>query len=661
MRGTATRWLLLLAAAAAAGVWFFVDRASHVPGGVPDAVTQGVERDLTEGGAGDGGLHAPPTGGNDRLVAVAPREVEKGTAQSGQLTEVRNLPPQRAGTIRFQGRVQVEDNAPFVSNGAVVRVYHDTTSDVPKLLGDAPVGASGQFWLDVGALGDHSPASIFDPYVYGVLIAPGYERSENGESLSQAVDGVLNVELNTSSGLAMCRGQAITAAGEPIAGAVVRFIDWGIVGENMAEGEVRTDEDGRYSFEAQPMAWVDALITHPSQGVGKVGGRFESGSWVLDLGLTVLVPRNLVSGVLRHYGGGGLPGIQMYAESADPDVEATSQDILTDERGRFRFANLDAITYRISHDFAEDDSETIVAKPGAVNLDYSLGRPTVLVKLEDQAGRPVEPSSFLAAAFDPERGRRAKNGVGSTIDQLDTTNGGRLLILDKPGHIVIAGQTWVDGKRWNATRVINVGREHKVVTLRFEREASSPVRFAVSDTDGSPMEAWNVLIRDPRSGMGLGSIKHDQSGTTELAPGDWVAHITPKGTSMALPFSADIQIPKGGTEPTTVELRAKSSGGRLRISTRASAGLARTPELKKGGHSLVRISAKKNKMGGSLKMPMDGVSRLHPFILRPGSYTVTMLCIGSNRKHAKATAVVETVEVRAGEIVDISALFTPAQ
>ena len=469
---------------------------------------------------------------------------------------------------RVTGRVIDSEDQPFDATDAVVRVYgEDDAGRDDAVLGTASVSASGHFWIDLRRSRRREAIHDTSGSVWVRLIAPGYESADAGGDLSDAVDGVLTLNLETWRGSLLARGRIVDSTGAPVPYARVVHVQWGPLAEDIQNDDLQAESDGRFDFGVETHGWIDVVSVHPSFGVVKAGGRLDPGTTVFEFGDLVLEERGVVSGIVRGYGG---HPIASYGVSLTPVVDddfVRSHDVVSDAQGRFRFANLDDVAYHVSHEFTKVDIGSCpVVRPDTSGYVVKVEYPTASVTIVGPDGVPIAADAF-ACRFIPDTSSKNQN---RWVDVTEPQPGVHRIIFDRPGKFAIGAHIHVDGQRWSATRVVNIHREHLEVELRLLPDEGHAARFIVHGTQGDAVTGWRASIIDPRTRMRIGRASHG-SDTVAVMPGTWTVNIEPREPSTFLAFSTNFEVPKDSPEgPLVVHAHAEQDGGRLRLSVRAT-------------------------------------------------------------------------------------------
>lgn len=514
-------------------------------------------------------LRMPTERGNVRLAPVA---VERELHSAGATTAdaVPAVPTSRPvfGKYRVTGRVIDVEDRPFHATDAVVRVYgEDHAGHDDVVLGTAAVSASGHFWIDLRRSRRNAALHDASGHVWVRLVAPGYESADAGGDLSEAVGGVLTLDLETSRGGLMARGRIVDSAGVPVPEAGLHFVQWGPLGDDIQNEDLLAESDGRFDFQIDTFGWIDVVAVHPSLGVVKAGGRLDPGMTVFDFGDLVLEERGVVSGIVRGYGGNAIASYYVALTPVIDDDYIRSHEVASDAQGRFRFANLDDVAYHVSHEFTMVDTESCpIVRPDTTGYVVKVEHPTARVTIVDPDGVPITADGF-ACRFVPEATSKGQN---RWIDIDEPQPGVHRIIFDRAGKFAIGAHIHVDGQRWSATRVVNIRREHLEIELRLLPDEGHAVRFIVHGTQGDAVTGWRARVIDPRTNMRIGRASHG-SDTLAVMPGTWTVNVEPREPSTFLAFSTEFEVPKDVPDgPLVVHAHAKQDGGRLRLSVRAT-------------------------------------------------------------------------------------------
>lgn len=468
------------------------------------------------------------------------------------------------GALRIVGRVLVDDEAPLPPVEARVRFHlGDSRSSRSRSLGEALV-RGGAFVFDVpgAAVARMERLGARAGSIAYVLLAPGYEASEDEVEVTDAVDGVLHVELTTNERGLLVVGRVVTPSGDPVAAEVMVF-DFGSLGQDLEQHELRADTAGVFQVALARGGFIDVIARHPTYGVAKVAGVSDATTRQLDLGDVVLEQRAVVSGAIVGFGRAPLGLHALQLEPLDDSGAFPWHEGNTDDSGHFRFACLDPIPYRVwiaGVDAPEEDVPVVT--PDALDLEFFVPIASARVTVVGPDGAPV-PNVNLAA--------RAVQRVGSTwrvggpgdaeLRESESTPGVFHLTFSHSVTYSIAASATVEDVRWVAAERIEIGAEHRAVRLALEPAARTELTVEVTAPDGSQVPAWRVTFVDPATGVN-GALATTASAKVALSPGTWTARVEPRGDTYVLPFQAEAQVT---AETDQLTLRAPALGGKLTI------------------------------------------------------------------------------------------------
>ena len=242
-----------------------------------------------------------------------------------------------------------------------------------------------------------------------------------------AQDVAVSIELRRSAGIT---GRVVDAAGNAVARATI-----GTVQQDRYHSGTQSDRDGAFFTEFHRTAdyWPTKLcVVHPRLGsvTVPVPPSKEQGVPV-DLGDVVLVPRQLVRGVVQLRDGSAVAGVQVGLREIDPSLgddrqairkwlmaegrknvgavlregELVVRDMQTNSEadGSFQFAGLDpSCTYIVQLRLAKGSADAIV-HPGDELVRLQVDGQLVTVEVVDVHGDAVTGVDLNCEGYDPER------------------------------------------------------------------------------------------------------------------------------------------------------------------------------------------------------------------------------------------------------------------
>ncbi|MEZ6015788.1 MAG: hypothetical protein R3F49_11780 [Planctomycetota bacterium] len=479
----------------------------------------------------------------------------------------------RPGALRIVGVVVNEDGERVPLPDA--RAHFIRTSDSGERARDlGEVSASsGSFTFDVPQPGLARLRRAGAPRgsIECVVSAPGYEVSSETVDAADAVDGVLRVQLVAWERALLVRGRVVAPDGTPVLEADVRVIDFGSLDQEIELHELQTDPAGRFQMSLDRLGIVDVVARHSRHGVAKVEQDGRAGTRLIDFGDVVLRPRGVLSGTLLGYGRAPLAQHLLSLAPLDDSEGRASYDQVTDDDGRFCFACLDAVPYRLYvNDVDVDDEARPIFTPDAVGLEVTAPIASARVQVVDGDGVPADGVELAVRAVRRVEGEWRVGGPGDADVRPSKDEPGLYYVtFSHPTTYSLAAGTTIGAVRWSAKARIEAGAGFHDVRLVLAPVASPQVDIAVEAPAGEPVATWEVRFVEPETGISVSCTSRVPH--VRLSAGNWTAHVKPDGDSDVLPFTRSVEVAEG-TE--RISLRGAHLGGRLTVRLEGSGGRA---------------------------------------------------------------------------------------
>jgi Carboxypeptidase regulatory-like domain len=494
-----------------------------------------------------------------------------GTAESDERrSRVADAAPERPGVVTGEVRI-FKTNAPAV--GVTVRVEGEDTS----------TNENGHFSLRC-APGPDRTVVVEAPEPYASITLHGV-TVESGRSVSL---GALYLERAF-----VVRGVVVDGAGKPVPGAAVRVHrpaseaggDRGLFGMFLSLGELRTPIEavtadssgvfacrtlspGEYGFEAEAdgfaVGFRPGVIVSPEMSASSIR--------------IVLLPGESLTGTVKNGDGEPLAGAHVtvvrVSQAMIRDLEFRPVQAVTDESGRFSFANLtrgqaglmvNAAGYPMMMHERVDIGRTRT-------LDLVLkGDATVIGTVSDQDGKAVEGANVTLVS-------QQRSPVIATVStdiegsfRIEHVPAGQVMILaDKTGYAAWpAGVSLFTMGRRDGETVAAGGTLRKDITLL----SGSIVTGRVTDAaNGNPVTGAEIRLLSPGSITGGGASPSDLTGDdgtyrlNGVGPGKHLLVVSAPGyvqldLEKSLPGLLSPGLTGGGSSPFMLEV--KESDGEI--------------------------------------------------------------------------------------------------
>jgi hypothetical protein len=554
-------WVALAALALGGLVWLATVESS--------TSTEGLEAGATVSGREDDGhfarngvAPAAERRAHDRAATPSP------ASKTSTLTEGATEPPSGSspprGTLRIAGRVLVGENEPLPAVDALVRVYRRTPSVTGSVfLGTARV-RDGKFAYDlpnvialrVSALGAGAES------IELLLSAPGYESTSEAVDIA-STDGVETVTIVTEVAELLVVGRVVDARGRPIAGTGITLVEFEPRGTEVGSHEAECDDVGHFQLSLRGRGSVEVVARHPAHGLGQKTGRSDEHSSLLDLGDIVVNPRGIVSGRLIGCGVAPLTGHSIKLEPVIDDKIHSSHVVWTDDAGRFSFACLDRISYRVHIENVEvPDEQRPVVTPDVTDMTLEALFPSARVTIVGPAGIAVERVFICVRPVSRVDGKwRAGEAEDVELHESQVEVGVFDVVFSQPGTFSFASATSIEGTRWSGVAIIEIGLEHRDLQLQLAPERRHEVKIIATHPNGTPLPAYEATFVDPATGL-TAARSTERRPRVNLASRTWDVRVEPKGGSYAIAFDAEVSVDADTRE---LHLRAVAIGGLVTV------------------------------------------------------------------------------------------------
>ncbi|MEM6671971.1 MAG: carboxypeptidase-like regulatory domain-containing protein [Planctomycetota bacterium] len=447
----------------------------------------------------------------------------------------------------------------------------------------------------------------------------------HGPASRLSVDSAVTVEEESSPFIV--RARLVDQAGAPAAH-VEGFVSLhGPSVGTVASWRFGTGRDGRFEVGGVAQTgWVTVDAQHPSYGVAKAEFSREIAHGDTDLGDIVLTPLGVVTGEVRDLGGRPLPRLGVEALPVSPEDRVHAAFASTDEHGRFRFANLERVTYDITCHAAR---RAVRVTPDAHGLVLGLNVRSASVAVVRVDGEPfvgAKVTAEFAVGSEPSRPVRPRPmGLGQF----------ELALPADPTRVVVAAEAVRDGRRWSGRAELATGEPHTAIELTIAPDDAVNVHLIVFGSDGDRISPFKATVWGGPHGAAPMEVRFYDT-YTWLEPGLWSAHVEVGRSRRTVQFLAEFEVsPERVATGQRVKLRAPPGGSGVELLIRETAD----------GEQPCRVRVRD---AASSAVVFEGPwhRRRSPFALQlaPGEYTVAV-----DRPGPRFPAVRQTVVVTAGE------------
>lgn len=587
----------------------------------PEAAAKGITGDvlvpLADTGKGPLGQRAAKGTTRRSLDLIEPLgEVTSTQGTGGAPLESTEAPQEiglpRPGVLRIVGTVTDSQGRPVGVPGARVRVTQERAFDGSRVaLGDVVVSSRGRFQCEV----DLSAASKRRGDFRCTLRADGRGSGERFAYLEDAQDGVLDAsfEVESETHGVQARGRIVDVEGRPVSDAVVRYVLWQQLGDYRTHGDQRSDSEGWFTLSLEGRGWLTALASAPDEGAAKLAVDVDPAGTLTDLGVLVLQPVSILSGLLVGPSGRPIPGLAVEAGGfgAEDDEWAS---VRTGADGQFRFHTLRPGKYRLKPDFALIEwEEALSYSTGTTGIRLVLERPIVKVRAHGERGTPVPADQirlhWAGADGLPEIGGK---GAGRWITQEVLGDGSVFYVLSEPGRCIASARDFLGEYVLTGSRTLDVGLEQLDLEVQLEKLKTRPLTIRMVAPGVERTGYWSVTFQDMVTGAALGGANGVHT-TAQLPATRVLARVKPSRTSYWFPFEATIDLTKESPEEWL--LTAPRVGGKVAVSGIVSA--EKPPTLK----LTIYGEGKKFPIGRD-NLRADGTQRTLPHRLTAGDYVV---------------------------------------
>ncbi|MEM6671972.1 MAG: carboxypeptidase-like regulatory domain-containing protein [Planctomycetota bacterium] len=376
--------------------------------------------------------------------------------------------------------------------------------------------------------------------------------------------------------------------------------------------------------------WISAVAHHPSYGVGTTEVLHETSASGVDLGDIVLVERGVIAGEIRGLSGRPLPRLDVEAIPREQRDRFDSVWVMTDEVGRFRFANLEAVPYEITTEFSEKPARSTPNAHGVI-LDLDVRSAAVTVVGRDR--EPIEEAELSC---------RLLNGNEERFPlRLRPLGTGRyeLALPADPTHVLVTAKAVLPGRRWSGRVEFETVQPDMSVELVLSPDEAANVHFSVIRPNGAKVHRFHATICGAPSDRAQGEVELFEPNAW-LDPGRWRARVSFHADDESVQFVSEFEVrPRIVAVEQRVFFLAPPTDSGVEVDVRASSDESDDVRIE------VRESA-----GDLVAATNLWLFRSEPFIrhLAPGQYTVAVL-----RSETEPPALERSVVVTAGEFTRV--------
>jgi RNA polymerase sigma-70 factor (ECF subfamily) len=373
--------------------------------------------------------------------------------------------------------------------------------------------------------------------------APGYGKSETFIDTESNATSTADFEL--TPGRVMI-GRIVARGGEPVGDAYVGAFgrETGVMNEALDMISTRTSVDGRFRLTDVRSDLGHVLFVRKEHFASLTirVPREKSTDRELDVGDVVLPASSSLCGIVTDESGAVLRDVDLYLNCASSDAfiansTTTMRTTSSDDRGRFRFADLAAGKYRLQFrrnelkplkDVEVDLAEGEARRDFHVVIDVLL---SITGRVLDPLGNGLVNALVWVSVGDPHDSFPRDDVAAST-----GADGSFKLSSLSPGvhalHVVPRGMWESSGERVELARanLTDVAAGSRDVVIQLARAAE--IRGIVLNADGSAAARAGVVARDAR-GLEVDSAFADADGrfrvkVAEGATADLFAYLTRK-------------------------------------------------------------------------------------------------------------------------------------